>query len=101
MQSSHHQMEMMQHHSIGSGHLNPDSALDPGLVYDFDIDNLVDFLCSQNVDVFQLQNMIGKHAACKYEISAGCCLQSQLPFDWDWLYHIWTDICQFIAPSPL
>ncbi|CAN6452467.1 unnamed protein product [Victoria cruziana] len=30
---------------FGSGHLNPIAALDPGLVYELDVDNLIDYLC--------------------------------------------------------
>lgn len=50
---------------FGSGHLNPDSAVDPGLVYDYGMDEVVDFLCSQYVDVSQLQNFLGQQVTCK------------------------------------
>ncbi|KAH9321711.1 hypothetical protein KI387_016350, partial [Taxus chinensis] len=45
--------------SYGSGHINPAAALDPGLVYDYDVDDLVDFLCSNGVTPSQLSNLVG------------------------------------------
>ncbi|KAJ7971566.1 Subtilisin-like protease [Quillaja saponaria] len=50
---------------LGSGHLNPDLAVDPGLVYDFDIDDIIDFLCVQNANEWQLQNLVGRPVFCK------------------------------------
>ncbi|KAJ7976133.1 Subtilisin-like protease [Quillaja saponaria] len=50
---------------LGSGHLSPDLALDPGLVYDFDTDDIISFLCFQGAKNWQLQNLIGKPVTCK------------------------------------
>ncbi|KAH7512170.1 hypothetical protein FEM48_Zijuj12G0062100 [Ziziphus jujuba var. spinosa] len=49
---------------FGSGLLNPNQALDPGLVYDFDTDDIVNFLCTYGASKGQLQNLIGKQVEC-------------------------------------
>ncbi|MFS7908027.1 putative tripeptidyl-peptidase II [Helianthus anomalus] len=43
----------------GSGHINPAAAIDPGLVYDYDTNNLIDFLFSNGASVEQLKNLTG------------------------------------------
>ncbi|KAF8397847.1 hypothetical protein HHK36_016772 [Tetracentron sinense] len=50
---------------FGSGHLKPDAALDPGLIYDFDTNDIIDFLCSNGADPMQLENLIGQSVTCK------------------------------------
>ncbi|KAF3787300.1 Subtilisin-like protease SBT5-3 [Nymphaea thermarum] len=49
---------------FGSGHLNPIAALDPGLVYELDTDNLIDYLCSTNATQVQLLFLIGSMINC-------------------------------------
>ncbi|KAK9126419.1 hypothetical protein Scep_015265 [Stephania cephalantha] len=49
----------------GSGHINPVAALDPGLVYDFDSNDVIDFLCSNGVGSGELRNLKGERLACK------------------------------------
>lgn len=36
-------------YDIGSGLLNPNAALNPGLVYDFNMEDIVSYLCSSAV----------------------------------------------------
>ncbi|KAL3840463.1 hypothetical protein ACJIZ3_025054 [Penstemon smallii] len=43
----------------GAGHMDPISALDPGLIYDATIDNYMDFLCAINYSSSMIK-MIGK-----------------------------------------
>ncbi|KAL9998225.1 putative tripeptidyl-peptidase II [Helianthus debilis subsp. tardiflorus] len=49
----------------GSGHINPAAAIDPGLIYDFDTNNLIDLLCSYGASVAQLKNLTGTPVYCK------------------------------------
>ncbi|KAF5737442.1 subtilisin-like protease SBT5.3 [Tripterygium wilfordii] len=49
---------------MGSGHIQPDNALNPGLVYDFGVDDAIIFLCTQGLSEDQLQNMVGKPVNC-------------------------------------
>ncbi|KAL3530406.1 hypothetical protein ACH5RR_009728 [Cinchona calisaya] len=49
----------------GSGHINPVAAVDPGLIYDFNSNNIIDFLCSNNATSAQLKNFIGETLFCK------------------------------------
>ncbi|XP_016439607.2 subtilisin-like serine-protease S [Nicotiana tabacum] len=60
-------------YDIGSGLLNPNAALNPGLVYDFDMEDIVSYLCSSAVGITQrtLQGLLG------YQIE--CSNNSQLP----------------------
>ncbi|KAL5583134.1 hypothetical protein UlMin_015576 [Ulmus minor] len=50
---------------FGSGHINPVAALDPGLVYDFDSHDIIDFLCSNGASSLQLKNLTGDLIYCK------------------------------------
>ncbi|KAJ0795423.1 putative tripeptidyl-peptidase II [Helianthus annuus] len=49
----------------GSGHINPAAAIDPGLIYDYDTNNLIDFLCSYGASVAQIKNLTGTPVYCK------------------------------------
>ncbi|PIN25415.1 Cucumisin [Handroanthus impetiginosus] len=49
----------------GSGHINPAAAIDPGLVYDFDASDIIDFLCSTGASPAQLKNLTGETMYCK------------------------------------
>lgn len=46
----------------GSGHVNLRAALNPGLVYDFDVNDVVRFLCSKGATPAQLQNLTAGNA---------------------------------------
>ncbi|KAK4409070.1 protein SUPPRESSOR OF K(+) TRANSPORT GROWTH DEFECT 1 [Sesamum angolense] len=49
----------------GSGHINPAAAIDPGLVYDFDTSDIIDFLCSTGATPAQLKNLTGEVMYCR------------------------------------
>lgn len=49
----------------GSGHINPAEAIDPGLVYDFDSHDIINFLCSTGASPLQLKNLTGSLVYCQ------------------------------------
>ncbi|KAF6165987.1 hypothetical protein GIB67_012884 [Kingdonia uniflora] len=49
----------------GSGHINPIAALNPGLIYDFDSNDIIDFLCSTGASIAGIQNLTGETLTCK------------------------------------
>ncbi|XP_076935280.1 subtilisin-like serine-protease S [Bidens hawaiensis] len=49
----------------GSGHINPAAAVDPGLIYDFDTNNVIDLLCSYGASIAQLKNLTETPISCK------------------------------------
>jgi len=50
--------------AMGVGHVNPDAASDPGLVYDTGFDDYVSFLCSLNYTGRQIQILTRKAISC-------------------------------------
>lgn len=44
----------------GGGHVNPNKAMDPGLVYDIDTEQYVNYLCGLNYTPQQIKTIIGK-----------------------------------------
>ncbi|KAF4388782.1 hypothetical protein G4B88_019059 [Cannabis sativa] len=49
----------------GSGHINPVAAIDPGLIYDFNSRDIIDFLCSTGASPSQLKNLTGHIIYCQ------------------------------------
>lgn len=49
----------------GSGHVNPAASLNPGLVYDFSSQDVLDFLCSNGASPSQLKNITGELTQCQ------------------------------------
>ncbi|KAK9726895.1 hypothetical protein RND81_05G244000, partial [Saponaria officinalis] len=47
---------------IGSGHVDPNKALDPGLVYDIDVQDYISFLCSIGYDAKKIAIFLKKPA---------------------------------------
>nr|GEZ34912.1 subtilisin-like protease SBT5.3 [Tanacetum cinerariifolium] len=41
----------------GSGHINPAAATDPGLIYDFNTNDIINLLCSYHASPAQLKNL--------------------------------------------
>ncbi|KAF8369930.1 hypothetical protein HHK36_032040 [Tetracentron sinense] len=50
----------------GSGHVNPVAALHPGLIYDFDSNDIIDYLCGTGARPEQLEPLLGVPVTCKY-----------------------------------
>jgi subtilisin family serine protease len=50
--------------AMGAGHVNPNAALDPGLVYDLGIDDYVSFLCSLNYTAKHIQILTKNATSC-------------------------------------
>ncbi|KAG9160323.1 hypothetical protein Leryth_022655 [Lithospermum erythrorhizon] len=48
----------------GAGHVNPVAALDPGLVYDLNVDNYLDFLCALNYSSPQISGLARRNFTC-------------------------------------
>ncbi|GAB2222466.1 hypothetical protein Drorol1_Dr00013688 [Drosera rotundifolia] len=48
----------------GAGHVDPISALDPGLVYDASVDDYQDFLCALNYSSSQIKAVSGRNFTC-------------------------------------
>ncbi|KAL3840470.1 hypothetical protein ACJIZ3_025061 [Penstemon smallii] len=51
----------------GAGHVDPVSALDPGLVYDATVDNYVDFLCSIKYSSSMIKIITKQDYSCKVD----------------------------------
>ncbi|KAI3992841.1 hypothetical protein MKX01_021564 [Papaver californicum] len=50
----------------GSGHVNPTAALDPGLVYEYDSNDIIDFLCATpGADFTKIEMLTGTKITCK------------------------------------
>lgn len=48
----------------GAGHVDPVSALDPGLVYDLDAQDYLDFLCALNYTSAQINSLARRNSTC-------------------------------------
>ncbi|KAL3622262.1 hypothetical protein CASFOL_033673 [Castilleja foliolosa] len=49
---------------FGSGHVDPERASDPGLIYDISTRDYVDYLCSQKYNSTQMAIVIGEKTTC-------------------------------------
>ncbi|KAG0495319.1 hypothetical protein HPP92_000010 [Vanilla planifolia] len=50
--------------AYGSGHIQPDLAVEPGLVYDMDVGDYLTFLCSYGYNVTQIAPFLGEPYRC-------------------------------------
>ncbi|KAF0905869.1 hypothetical protein E2562_008901 [Oryza meyeriana var. granulata] len=57
--------------ATGAGHVRPQLAMDPGLVYNAGAKDYVDFLCSLNYTVEQLRAFVPDTAGCTTTLSGG------------------------------
>ncbi|GLJ29020.1 hypothetical protein SUGI_0572790 [Cryptomeria japonica] len=65
-------MEAANPFDMGSGHVDPRSAMDPGLVYDMAPEDYIDFLCSLNYTKIQIALLTKKLISCpKSSLKAG------------------------------
>eukprot|EP01018_Ginkgo_biloba_P008333 Gb_41301 [translate_table: standard] len=55
---------MTEPFDLGSGHIDPVRALDPGLFYDYDVTDAIDFLCSNGATHAQLRNLTRDKTTC-------------------------------------
>ncbi|KAJ8749965.1 hypothetical protein K2173_013880 [Erythroxylum novogranatense] len=53
----------------GSGHINPIPALNPGLVYDINVEDLLIFLCSIGATPAKLRSFAGYQFSCKQPVA--------------------------------
>ncbi|XP_068484114.1 subtilisin-like serine-protease S [Phaseolus vulgaris] len=54
----------------GSGHVNPVASLNPGLVYEFHSQDVLNFLCSNGASPAQLKNLTGDLTQCHKPLTA-------------------------------
>jgi len=54
----------------GSGHVNPVASLNPGLVYEFNSQDVLNFLCSNGASPAQLKNLTGDVTQCQKPLTA-------------------------------
>ncbi|MBA0595994.1 hypothetical protein Gorai_012842 [Gossypium raimondii] len=50
--------------AMGAGHINPNKALDPGIVYDATVQDYIDFLCGLNFTPQQIKTITGSSNNC-------------------------------------
>ncbi|EPS72026.1 serine protease, partial [Genlisea aurea] len=55
--------------SVGSGHVNPSKASDPGLVYDLSTEDYVPYLCGLNYTADAIQKIVQRRVSCANAIS--------------------------------
>lgn len=56
---------------FGSGHVHPEKAMDPGLVYDISAHDYVDFLCNSNYTAANIRVVTRRAADCRGARRAG------------------------------
>ncbi|GAV56995.1 Peptidase_S8 domain-containing protein/PA domain-containing protein/Inhibitor_I9 domain-containing protein, partial [Cephalotus follicularis] len=50
--------------AMGAGHVDPEKAVDPGLVYDLTADDYLDFLCASNYSIKEIRAITRKSVSC-------------------------------------
>jgi len=65
--------------AYGAGQINPMKALNPGLVYDANESDYVNFLCSQGYDTKNLQTITNDDSSCTQQPNDGMGLDLNLP----------------------
>ncbi|KAK0593149.1 hypothetical protein LWI29_031906 [Acer saccharum] len=49
---------------MGAGHVDPEKALDPGLVYDLTVEDYLGFLCASNYSTKNIKTITGRSVTC-------------------------------------
>lgn len=49
---------------MGVGHVDPEKANDPGLVFDLGVDDYIDFLCASNYSESEIKTVVKRAASC-------------------------------------
>ncbi|GLJ54870.1 hypothetical protein SUGI_1178340 [Cryptomeria japonica] len=65
----------------GSGHINPVGVLNPGVFYDYNVEDVINFLSSNRPTLAQLRNLTGDNSTCMSKPTA--CIQLQLSLHWN------------------
>ncbi|KAI5680487.1 hypothetical protein M9H77_01714 [Catharanthus roseus] len=50
--------------AMGAGHVNPEKAQDPGLVYDISVDDYINFLCASNYSRQAIRQIVRRPSKC-------------------------------------
>ncbi|OMO82000.1 hypothetical protein COLO4_23304 [Corchorus olitorius] len=53
--------------AMGAGHVDPEKALDPGLVYNLTADDYINFLCASNLSLEQIKAITRRDVNCSQE----------------------------------
>ncbi|CAN6448204.1 unnamed protein product [Victoria cruziana] len=61
-------MEAATPFNYGAGHLNPNSAIDPGLVYDTTVTDYLNFLCTIGYNQSSISSISGRSYSCPCEV---------------------------------
>lgn len=56
---------------IGAGHVDPNKAVDPGLVYDITVEDYTNYLCTLNYTTQQIQSITGVPVSCPSGLDLG------------------------------
>ncbi|KAJ0017984.1 hypothetical protein Pint_09647 [Pistacia integerrima] len=51
-------------YNYGSGHIRPNRAMNPGLVYDINVNDYCDFLCGLGYNQTKIHRFVGRHHKC-------------------------------------
>ncbi|XP_010269647.1 PREDICTED: subtilisin-like protease SBT1.5 [Nelumbo nucifera] len=76
---------------VGSGHVDPDKAVDPGLVYNLTVDDYLDFLCASNYTRHDIR-LIARRAV-------NCRRKEKVPMPWNVNYPSIAVISEQSGPS--
>ncbi|GLJ50019.1 hypothetical protein SUGI_1063960 [Cryptomeria japonica] len=56
---------------MGAGHVDPNKAVDPGLVYDISVEDYANYLCTLNYTTKQIQSITGTPVSCPSGLDLG------------------------------